>query len=320
MFQAAYVLTASAQDTYAAMTLVSALSLKITNPTVPVTLLCDHESADYIRTACRHLLDTVDALQVVDTPPGDATFRNRWIKTRLGLILPGDVLFLDSDILVRGSLAAIAEQVKQFGAVHNHNGATVAEQIWDEDRDNLRNIGWSDQFDHYLNGGVWMYRTCDRVKTFFQTWHDTWLQSVQSTGRLRDQPSFNRAIADTGLNLTVMPRRYNEQLAFQWDHSSNATIWHFYASHPLDRNSFNLLIRAAETDSLRSLRVKVARAIRSAAPWPNIDPVAVRISHRKQLRSVETMWLEGRRRHALLWLLLTPFRRIRAMMPKSDAT
>lgn len=318
MYQVAYILTASSENAYAEMALISVLSLRITNPTLPITLVCDALSADFIRNSCRPLVDSVDNFKVVETPGGCPTFRHRWIKTRLGLILTGDLLFVDSDTLIRGEISSLPGLVRQFGAVLNHNGNSVAEQIWDEDRQNLLQMGWSDQFYSYFNSGVWMWRAGDAMSRFFETWHDMWLQSVHATGRLRDQPSFNRAISDLGIDVTILPRSYNEQVALHWEHTSDAFLWHFYSNMTMIRSSFTHLIAAARIDSLSSLRKKVGRAIRASAPWPNIDPLAIWISNRtgraEQLRAFEKMWLDNRKREALQWLLATPMRQIRARL------
>ena len=132
-FSVVYVISSDGADAFADMALVSMLSVRISNPGLGILAVCDEKSAITLRANKHRMLDVCDQFITVPTPDGEPTFRSRWIKTQLCRYVEGNILNIDADTLVRGSLADLQHLVSDFGAVANHNGATLSEQIWSED-------------------------------------------------------------------------------------------------------------------------------------------------------------------------------------------
>jgi hypothetical protein len=306
-FRVVYVVTSDGYDAYADMALVSMLSVQISNPGLGILAVCDEKSAITLRAKKHRLLDVCDQFITVPTPDGEQTFRNRWIKTQLCRYVEGNILYIDADTLVRGSLADLQHLVSEFGAVANHNGATLSEQIWSEDRKTFEGMGWPSNFHTYVNSGFLFFKPSPRVREFFATWHELWLTGVSADGRLRDQPSFNSAIVLSRVEITVLPYIFNAQLAWSWNRSSKAVVWHFYVSEQGKRNSFWDLVRAANSLPLGRLHRLTSRALATAAPWPNLDwfarRLAVRVDLRGGARTEEWLWLHGRRKDAVRFAL-----------------
>src|ERR1039458_1554653 len=210
-FTVAYVITSDGHDNFADMALVSMLSVRISNPGLRIVAVCDEKSAGAIQAAKHRLLQVCDNLITVPTPDGEGTFRNRWIKTQLCAYVSGNVLHLDADTLVRESLADLPTLVSEFGAVANHNGATLSDQFWGDDRQILESMGWPSNFEAYVNGGVFFFKSCACVREFFAKWHELWLAGVAANGRLRDQPSLNSALALSRVAVRILPSGYNAQ-------------------------------------------------------------------------------------------------------------
>lgn len=304
-----YVLTSNGRDFYADMTLISALSVRHTNPGCRINVVCDRSTFDLISASKHSLLGECDTLTPISTPDGEPTFRNRWIKTQLGLFVKGPALFLDSDTLVRDSASELVNVVPVFGAVANHNGEDLSSQIWEEDLRQLQQLDWSGGQNNYLNGGVWFYNDARNVSEFFRIWHSLWKYGFLKTGRLRDQPSFNTALDQSGISLTLLNGNYNKQLDHcDWRNGEDARakIWHFYASASMQATSFERLIYSARSTPLKRLRRDVALAIKCAAPWPNFDllsrMVSNRIANHGNVTKTARLWLYGTRRRAVLSL------------------
>jgi FkbM family methyltransferase len=306
-FRVVYVITTDGCDTYENMALVSMLSVRITNPGLEILAVCDHESALALSANKHRLLKVCDELITVPTPDGEPAFRSRWIKTQLCRYVEGSVLFLDADTLVRGSIAELPRLVSEIAAVANHNGATISEQIWIEDRQVLEEMDWPSNFRAYLNSGFFLFKSCRRVHDFFAKWHELWLAGVSANGRVRDQPSFNTAIVLSGVEMEILPSTFNAQLAKSWNRSSQAIVWHFYASEGDGGNSFGSLVKAANNLSLSHLHRLISRAVAMPAPWPNLGwfgrCLAARVELRGSASREEWLWLHGRRKDALRFAL-----------------
>jgi hypothetical protein len=306
-FRVAYVLTSDGRDAYADMALVSMLSVRTSNPGLGILAVSDKESAVALSAKEHRLLDVCDEFITVPTPGGEPTFRNRWIKTQLCRHVHGSVLFLDADTMVRASLADLQRLVSEVGAVANHNGATLSEQIWIEDRQVFEEMGWPSNFRAYVNSGFFFFKPCRRVHEFFAKWHELWLAGVSANGRVRDQPSFNTAIVLSGVEMKVLPSTFNAQLAKSWNRSSQAVVWHFYASEGDGGNLFGDLIKVANSLPLARLRRLISWVLTAPAPWPNIGWFARRLACRVELRgsarTEEWLWLQGRRKDALRFVL-----------------
>ena len=306
-FRVVYVITSDGCDTYANMALGSMLSVRISNPGLDILAVCDQKSALTLSAKKHRLLDVCDEFITVPTPDGEPTFRHRWIKTQLYRYVEGNVLFLDADTLIRDSLAELPRLVSEVGAVANHNGAILSEQIWIDDRQVFEEMGWASNFQAYVNSGVFFFKPYQRVREFFAKWHELWLAGVSANGRLRDQPSLNCAIVLSGVKIKVLPSTFNAQLAKSWNCSSRAVVWHFYASEGDAGTLFGSLVEAANNLSLSHLRHLISRAVAMPAPWPNFGWFARRLAARVELRGSarreEWLWLHGRRKDALRFAL-----------------
>src|SRR5947207_6262342 len=181
-FSVVYVISSDGADAFADMALVSMLSVQVSNPGLGIRAVCDEKSAITLSAKMHRMLDVCDQFITVPTPDGEPNFRHRWIKTQLGRYVEGNILYIDADTLVRGSLADLLHLVSELGAVANHNGATLSEQIWIEDRQVFEGMSWPSNFRTYVNCGFFFFKPCPRVRQLFATWHKLWLDGVPAEG------------------------------------------------------------------------------------------------------------------------------------------
>jgi hypothetical protein len=253
-FSIAYVLTTRGQDLYAEMAFTSALSVRLSNSTARVLLLCDERSAKNLHARKHPLLEQVDDCIPVETPQGDPTFQNRWIKTQAYSHVKTPCLLLDADTLVRGSLSELPKLVRELGVVANHNRRDVREQIYPEDAGELQKLGWPrpQQFCLYANGGFLFFQRVSAVKQWFEDWHKLWLEGWTKTGRQRDQPALNTSLQRSRVRVTELPDRYNFQINMAEGGAGDALIWHFYSSSPIRGRLYHELLK-------KSVRLKITR-------------------------------------------------------------
>jgi hypothetical protein len=304
-FTIAYVITSDGRDVFGNMALVSMLTVRATNSQSRILLVCDALSMRALRSVRHRVLEVCDELVPVDTPPGEPTFRNRWIKTQLCRYVSGPCLYLDADMLVRGSLADLPSLAPELGVVANHNQDDLADQMWVEDAEFLRRMGWPGVFPFYANGGLQFYRQCTGTERFYEAWHRLWLDGVNATGRLRDQPSLNTAISESGVKASRLPEKFNLQLQAGHRGVSAALVWHFWAAAELQDSAFRRLLQTVPTANLGDLERRVRRVITRPYPYPNQDFLGRRIGRKiendEEVATFEKLWLMSRRAAVRFW-------------------
>ncbi|WP_216918340.1 putative nucleotide-diphospho-sugar transferase [Synechococcus sp. CCAP 1479/10] len=291
------------------MALVSILSLKLTNPSLPVRLLCDSESARWLQESGHRLPGLCDSVVVVEAPEGSLIYRHRWMKTQLPRFLPGDGIHLDADILVRSSLAALPHGDWDFAAVPDYNSSDMSELLRTLPHViQALELGWPLDLTRYFNSGVFCWKDTPAVHAFFAEWHRLWQEGVEAGELLKDQPSFNTTLQRGLVTSATLPNAFNTMVLPAWELSPEAVVWHFWSAGSSKEHSFAQLVEQAKHLSTEQLTANVRRAIRFSRPWPNSGRALARLldwrGHRfGGYRTVERLWLYGQRRATVLHLL-----------------
>ena len=261
-----YAVTSSGKDIYSVMTRISVATVRLSCPGSWVVLTCDEGSARAMEQTQDPLLKEVDEVIVVPTPEGDATYRNRHIKTRVRTLVAGEFLFMDSDTIVRGDLSTLAGIHGDIAAAPNHSADSLDGQIWDEDRAHLDTMDWT--FGNtYFNGGFIFFRDTVAARALGSEWHDRWMAGFRKTGRANDQPAFNAAIAALDIRVEKLPHRYNAQFTMNRSSASEALVWHYYSTDTTLRfTAIGALIKnVMENGAIPNN--KLIGVIRSTEPW-----------------------------------------------------
>lgn len=313
--KAVFAVTSQGNDIYTAMTRIVVASLRLTNPRISLVVACDPDTDCAIRHIRDPLIDEVDEWITVDTPPGDAHFRNRFVKTSLRAVIDGPFLFLDSDVLVRGDLSELFALDTDIAGARNHSRMPLAEQVWDQDVAAIEAMGWQTDNKVYVNGGVLFLNNTPSTYRFSSDWHQRWLESSDKLARHRDQPALNTALQHTQPRLMVLPDRFNAQFRVTPSVAHNAVIWHYYSSSEnVAHTTFELLtaelVRGAKLDYGR-----IAAMIEKQHPWrcdSRIDDwAAAGIIRRGQFDGWESAWLLREMRGYLSHRLRDEWRRVR---------
>ena len=253
---------------FSTMTRISIASLRLTNPRFKITIILDEISEKVLRKSSDPLLMEVDEVVTIPTPDGSSVFRNRHIKTRLGTLISGPFLFLDSDTIIRGDISVLYNCNGDIAAVPNLSQKTIGKQIWDQDLKTLKKMNWKIRNDYYVNGGVLFCNPTRSTISFFESWHSKWLKSNEKLELYRDQPALNSAIYDSTIRLKILPNVYNAQFRGNPSVAKNAMVWHYYstAQKSIPVTSFEILCLQLMKNKDNALD-NVASIINSFHPW-----------------------------------------------------
>lgn len=263
-----FAITSSGCDFFSSMTRVAVASIRITNPHIEICICCDNETGIACRKVSDPLFNEVDSWFPVDTPPGNASFRNRFIKTKLRKIINGTFLFLDSDIVVRGDLSPLFMLDTDIAGARNHSLEKYADQIYKTDAASIKALGWSVRPDVYINGGVILYKDTEAANQFANEWHRRWLHCFKIRHNHRDQPALNAALQATKVRLHQIPDQFNAQFNRNIHVIPSAVIWHYYAAGigKHTETIFEKLVRdLMKGKSLNWQRVE--QAMQAQHPW-----------------------------------------------------
>lgn len=244
MMRVAYALTTEGRDIYSESARISIASVRASNPSYEVIVVCDKPSADALRRHDNPILKEANSVRVMDVPSGTAEFRNRLTKTRLRDVVEGRFLYLDADTFVQGDLDALFRFDADVACAANASRDGLSAQRYLPDDELMAQMGWQCRSDVYANGGVLAFNDTEGVRTFFSTWHQKYIASCRTTGNFKDQPSLNSALAEVDMKVALLPHCYNAQFRFTPDASSGAIILHFYASGSYVPTNYDAVVSA----------------------------------------------------------------------------
>jgi hypothetical protein len=309
MYNVVFAITSQGNDFFSAMTRVAIASIRLSNPGFIVTVACDNETDMAMKLKGDLLLEEVDQWEVINTPPGNSNFRNRFVKTSLRSIIKGQFLFLDSDILVRGNLSPIFKIDADIAGARNHSKELFKDQVWVKDQEILDKMNWQVSDKVYINGGVMFYNDTPKAYQFAETWHKKWSEVRNSTNSYRDQPALNASLKEINPKIQILDDKYNAQIKTNPGVAWDAVIWHYYSSvETCLYTSFDVLVAEIyEEDKFPTAKIK--KIIKRKHPWRRDyivdDIVAYKIKKQNNKNKFDENWLQGNRKKALLTYLLS---------------
>ena len=185
---------------YVAMAMTSALSLRITNPAVPFTILADVTPDDV-----GNWFGADDAWTMLPSePPQDGQPPLRRKTSVYPFFRHDRTLFIDADTVVLGDLRSVDHSLEHFDVLarpylergegrHSHHPLTPSGPPLGEVPS--------------CNTGVIGLRRSEAVREFFTTWG----AAIEQMGIANDQPPFVPALyASPDVRFFPLPRRFNE--------------------------------------------------------------------------------------------------------------
>lgn len=278
-----YAVTSESQDFYSVLTRVSAAALRMSNPDVKIVVASDPQTYHALQSGSDPLLKEIDELIRIETPPGESSFRNRWVKTKLRSAIEGKFLFLDSDTLVKADISEIFAIGADIAGAANHSARLYEEQIWVEDRKAFEAMGWDVHPEIYINGGVIFYNDTDKACAFGEEWHKLWRSSFEKLNRYRDQPALNASLRSAQPELFILDNSYNAQFKVYPSAAKNAKILHYYsANNDETHTAFEAIVKDVLHGG-RLTEAAISKLLKSEHPWKN-NTILGKILARRLLR------------------------------------
>lgn len=227
-----YVLTCAENATYIEQALISIWSARHYNINAHIVLLLDNKTNDMLVGMRSEILSYISDCKVVYFD-NDSTmmYRSRYIKTRVRSLVNGDILFVDSDTIINGSLAEIDDCPHNVAAVMESNLPIKQFHplLYDSMMGNARKIGWNPEKEqYYFSSGVIYAKDTPVVHTLFEKWHDNWLEGLSLDIRI-DQPSLAKANIECGRLIQPLENKWNCIMFTYPRWAKEALILHFAA-------------------------------------------------------------------------------------------
>lgn len=263
-----YVLTSNGKDVYADMNLISAWSLRESNPTAKIIILCDHQTLDSLEEINHAILKLADQVISINLPSYSPSFRNRYMKTSARQYIKGPFLYLDADILVRDDITPIFSTPAFLSGVPNHSGTGSPSEIPATETTIFKQLNWPIPSKYYVNGGVLFFADNPDVYAFCNLWHQKWKECSTTFGKHYDQPSLNSAISESNINFSWLEPKFNAQVHARPQTAWGAAIWHIYLSdhHVLPKTVLEQLLTALQKGELVTPN-QVAKRCKQSHPW-----------------------------------------------------
>lgn len=228
-----YCIVSSESDIYLEQAWVSIYTLRRYNPDAVVVLLVDKGTEATLTGKRAGIRELVSEVIAVDTPDGyNAMQRSRYLKTNFRQIVDGDLLFIDSDTVIGGSLAAIDSIDAEIACVADANRrfSELPERNFIKRRlSSIFGITEPDS-EFYFNSGVIYVKDTPKMHNFFADWHEKWKYSAFECDSSFDQPALYAADRENGFIIKELPGEFNCQIAYSLKYFYGGIILHFFNS------------------------------------------------------------------------------------------
>ena len=226
-----YCIVSNEEDIYLEQAWVSIYTLRRHNPEAEVILLVDKGTEAALTGKRGGIRELVTEVVAVDTPDGyNAMQRSRYLKTNFRQFIADDLLFIDADTVVGGSLAGINNIEAEIACVPDGHRRFRELSGYDIICHRLCSIYGEMSFDdeYYFNSGVIYVKDTPRMRAFFADWYETWKYSSFEKGSSLDQPALFMTNKKNGHIIRELPGEFNCQIAYSLKYFYGGLILHFF--------------------------------------------------------------------------------------------
>lgn len=232
--KAVYVVTSQGNDYYLEQFIISAYSLRLHNPNIPIFLVTDEDTQSLINHSRQEIHQYISELIAIKIPSHyNQMQKSRYIKTSLREYLEGDYLFIDTDTVITTSLKWIDDVKYDIGAVLDRHVPIQLHTGENGIRKKAALVDWNIPKDgKYFNSGIMYVRDNDFTHRLYKEWHNVWNKTLLEKGISIDQPALAKANANMGYPIVEMDGTYNCQIVENGlKYLNDAKIIHYYASN-----------------------------------------------------------------------------------------
>ena len=228
-----YILTCNPEATYIEQTLISIWSTRCYNPNAHIVLIVDNRTNQLLVGTRAEILNYITEKIVIKFEDENTTmmYRSRYIKTQVRNLVPGDLLFIDSDTIINHSLSEIDNCLYEVAAVpESHLPITQFHlSLYQSMNENAQKIGWNpEQEQLYFSSGVIYARDTPIAHQLFKLWHQYWVDGLSKEVKI-DQPSLAKANIECGHVIQCINDKWNCIMFTYPRWAKDAYILHFSA-------------------------------------------------------------------------------------------
>lgn len=281
-----YCIVSSESDIYLEQAWVSIYTLRRYNPDAVVVLLvdkCTEATLTGKRAGIRELVSEVIA---VDTPDGyNAMQRSRYLKTNFRQFVEGDLLFIDSDTVIGGSLAAIDNIEAEIACVPDEHRCFSELLEYNTIKNRLNTLFGITEInsEFYYNSGVIYVKDTPSVHQFFADWYEKWKYSAFERNSSFDQPALYAADKENGFIIKKLPGEFNCQIAYSLKYFYGGIILHFFnATFPMMSSEISVFYDDGFYRKLKeygSVVRELKEVLDDKSKWFNIQTCIIDSSH-----------------------------------------
>lgn len=225
-----YVLTCAPEKHYIEQALMAVWTARHWNPDAHIVLIVDDITDKLLVGQRAGILDYITEKKVV--PFADASlsmkYRSRFIKTSVRDLVDGRYLFIDSDTIVTGSLAAVDEIKETVSAVPDAliPVKEYSKDMFDPINERAKVVGYDLIKEQYhFNSGVMLVDEKESAYQLYELWHRYW-ETFAKNNLISDQPSLAKANVEMNHLIQPMDVKYNCIVYTQNPFTRQAKILH----------------------------------------------------------------------------------------------
>lgn len=250
-----YTLISNGDDNYTEQMAVSVFSLKYYNTSAEVILVTDQRTIDDIHLhKMDDLLRDIDEVVIAETNSSyNGMQRSRQLKTSVRDLVDGDILFVDTDTIITGSLESVnAFDNMVIGAVYDLHRRKTPTNFNNKVKDVMKAMAWNKEIlKDYFNSGVIYIKDCKETHDFYKRWNDNWIKT-KNLGFNYDQLSFAFTNIEFDNIIKPLPFYYNTQVnTSSLLLISNALILHLFYGSNKSKKIVNILSKFGDELYLR---------------------------------------------------------------------
>lgn len=239
-----YCIVSNDKDIYLEQAWVSIYTLRKHNPDADVILLVDKGTESTLTGKRSGIKELVAEVKAVETPVGyNAMQRSRYLKTNFRHFISGDLLFIDADTVIGGSLAGVDDIDAEIACVPDEHRRFSDLLSIDYAKKRISSGFGIQEYDSefYFNSGVIYVKDTPRMHAFFADWYEAWKYSAFERNTPIDQPALFVANKKNGYLIKELPGFYNCLIACSLKYLYGGLILHFFSA-PVNMTSSEISV------------------------------------------------------------------------------
>jgi hypothetical protein len=264
-----YVLVSTPEDYFCEMAILSVMCAAKYSHSCTIELVMDSKTKLGLSGYRSNILNLVDVTHVIDVDGNNNAMISRQLKTRLRSYITGDYVYVDIDAVPIVDLSELFDIPNDIAMCFDHNLPPEKFIFAPYEREIFDKLNWPLP-ERYFNSGVMFVRDNQRVRDFFEKWHELWGKNAQ-LGLHKDQPPMHEAIRQTGISVYAMEPSWNILVGMQTGRGGKTPkVYHYSTIRFLERDDtyFHRIVKSMKKSHQVDWNL-IQKVIDRKYPWTN---------------------------------------------------